>query len=133
CWDPDQSPAASSDAASSLGQILKGNGDSGTLLIWEGGATADTGLCAFALGVAASINYQQTNGRTDFAFRAQAGLTANVSDPTTAGNLLANGYCFYGAYGAAQASFIWFQNGQITGLFAWADSWQTQVWLNSFF
>ena len=136
CWDPDASPAASSDASSSLGQILKGNGDSGTLLIWEGGGsatTADTGLCAFALGLAASINYQQTNGRTDFAFRAQAGIVANVSDPTTAGNLLANGYCFYGAYGAAQANFIWFQNGQITGPFAWADSWQTQVWLNSFF
>ena len=133
CWDPDTSPSASNDAASSLGQILKADSDSGTLLIWEGGATSDTGLCAFALGVAASINYQQVNGRTDFAFRAQSGLVANVSDPTTAGNLLANGYCFYGAYGSAAASFIWFQNGQITGPFAWADSFQTQVWLNSFF
>lgn len=130
CWDPDASPAASSNAASSLGQILKGNGDSGTLLIWEGGATTDTGLCAFALGIAASVNYQQSNGRTDFAFRAQPGLTANVTDPTTAGNLLANGYNFYGAYGAANESFIWFQTGQITGPFAWADSFDTQIWLN---
>lgn len=133
CWDPDASPAASSNAAASLGQILKGNGDSGTLLVWESGATTDTGLCAFALGIAASINYEQTNGRTDFAFRAQAGLTANVTDPTTAGNLLANGYNFYGAYGAANENFIWFQTGQITGPFAWADSFQTQVWLNTFF
>ena len=133
CWDPDESPAASTDAASSLGQILKANGDSGTLLIWEGGVTTDNGLCAFALGLAASINYQQTNGRTDFAFRAQAGLIANVSDPTTAANLLANGYCFYGAYGSATANFIWLQNGQITGPFSWADSYQTQVWLNTFF
>ena len=133
CWDPDQSPAASSDAASSLGQILKANGDSGTLLIWEGGATIDTGLCAFALGVAASVNYEQTNGRADFAFRQQAGLTANVTDPTTAGNLIANGYNFYGAYGSATATTVWFQNGQITGRFAWADSYETQIWLNSFF
>jgi hypothetical protein len=133
CWDPDESPAASSDAAASLGQILKNNGDSGTLLVWEGGATLDTGLCAFALGLAAAINYEQTNGRTDFAFRMQAGITANVTDPTTAGNLLANGYNFYGAYGAANEGFIWFQTGQITGPFAWADSFQTQVWLNTFF
>jgi hypothetical protein len=133
CWDPDASPAASNPAAASLGQILKANNDSGTLLIWEGGATVDTGLCAFALGLAASINYQQTNGRTDFAFRQGAGEIANVTDINTATNLLANGYCFYGAYGAANASYVWFQNGQITGPFAWADSYQTQVWLNSFF
>lgn len=135
CWDPDASPASSSNAATSLGQILKANGDSGTLLVWEGGnATgADNGLCAFALGVAASINYSQTNGRTDFAFRAQAGLVANVTDPVTAGNLTANGYCFYGAYASAQSSFIWFQNGQISGAFEWADTYQTQIWMNTFF
>jgi hypothetical protein len=133
CWDPDASPSTSNNATASLGQILKANGDSGTLLVWEGGATVDNGLCAFALGVAASINYQQVNGRADFAFRAQAGLTGNVTDPTTASNLLANGYSFYGVYGSAAANFIWFQNGQITGNFAWADSFETQVWLNSFF
>lgn len=133
CWDGDASPAASSNAATSLGQILKGNNDSGTLLIWEGGATQDNGLCAFALGWAASINYNQTNGRTVFAFRSQSGLVANVTDPTTAGNLAANGYNFYGAYGAATANFIWEQNGQITGPYLWADSFQTQVWMNTFF
>jgi hypothetical protein len=136
CWDNDNSPAASSDAAASLGRILEANGDSGTLLIWEGGGSAtllDNGLCAFALGIAASVNYNQTNGRTTFAFRAQAGLVANVTDPTTAGNLEANGYNFYGAYGAANTNFIWFQTGQITGEFAWADSYLTQIWLNLFF
>jgi uncharacterized protein DUF3383 len=136
CWDPDASPAASNPAASSLGQILKANGNGGTLLIWEGvspAPTSDTGLCAFALGLAASINYQQTNGRTDFAFRQGSGEIANVTDPTTAANLTANGYCFYGAYGSAAAPDIWFQNGQITGPFAWADSYETQIWLNSLF
>ena len=133
CWDPDASPAASSDAASSLGQILKGNGDSGTLLIWEGGATTDNGLCAFALGVGASINYGQVNGRTTFDFRAQAGLVANVTDPTTSSNLLANGYNFYAAIGTGNTNFIWFQTGQITGPYLWADSYQTAIWLNSYF
>ena len=139
CWDPDASPAVSVPAASSLGQILKADGDSGTLLIWEGpvggnpAPTVDNGLCAFALGLAASINYQQTNGRTDFAFRQGVGELANVTDSVTSGNLLANGYCFYGAYGAANAPYIWFQNGQITGPFEWADSYQTQIWLNNLF
>jgi len=133
CWDPDNSPAASNNAASSLGRILAANGDSGTLLVWEGGATIDNGLCAFALGIAASVNYEQTNGRADFAFRNQAGLVANVTDPTTAGNLLANGYNFYGDYATATEAFIFFQPGSITGPFAWADSFETQIWLNSFF
>ena len=133
CWDPDASPAATNPASASLGQILKANSDSGTLLIWEGGATVDTGLCAFALGLAASINYEQINGRADFAFRQGNGQVGNVTDLTTASNLLANGYCFYGAYGAANANFVWFQNGQITGRFAWADSYQTEIWLNSLF
>ncbi len=133
CWDPDASPAASNNATASLGRILANNGDSGTLLIWESGATVDTGLAAFALGVAASINYEQTNGRATFDFRAQAGITANVTDPTTYGNLIANGYNFYSAIGQATENFLWFQPGQITGPFAWADSFETQIWLNSFF
>lgn len=132
-WDPDTSPASSASAATSLGQILKGNNDSGTLLLWEGGATQDTGLAAFALGWAAAINYNQSNGRAVLGFRSQAGLVANVTDPTTAGNLAANGYNYYGAYGAGTTNFVWDQNGQITGPFAWADSFQTQVWMNSFF
>ena len=132
-WDPDLTPQTSNNAASSLGRILKGNNDSGTLLIWEGSVTADNGLCAFALGWAASINYNQTNGRAVLAFKSQPGLVANVTDPTTASNLAANGYNFYGAYGSATSVFVWEQNGQITGPYAWADSFQTEVWLNTFF
>jgi hypothetical protein len=133
CWDPDSSPAASAQATTSLGYILTNNGDSGTCLIWEGGATQDTGLAAFILGSAASINFQQTNGRITFAFKAQAGLTANVTDPTTAANLEANGYNFYGAYGAANENFIWFQTGRVTGPFEWFDSYQDQIALNTAF
>jgi Protein of unknown function (DUF3383) len=133
CWDPDSSPAASSNAASSLGQIFKANNDSGTMLIWEGGATTDTGLCAFNLGIAASTNFNQTNGRVDPAFKSQAGLTANVTDPTTAGNLQSNGYNFYGAYGSATSTFVWNYPGTVTGPYAWGDTFQIQIWLNTFF
>ena len=133
CWDPDASPAASNNAATSLGQIFKANNDSGTMLIWEGAATSDTGLCAFNLGIAASTNFNQTNGRLTFAFKSQPGLLANVTDPTTSGNLLSNGYNFYGAYGSATANFVWNYPGSITGPYLWADSFETQIWLNTFF
>jgi hypothetical protein len=133
CWDPDASPTVTVPATSSLGYILEHNNDTGTVLIWEGLATQDNGLCAFALGWAASINYNQINGRAVLAFRNQPGLTANVTDPITAGNLAGNFYNYYGAYGAASTSFIWEYSGQITGPFNWADSFETQVWLNSFF
>src|SRR5205085_721504 len=46
-------------------------------------------------------------------------------------DLLANGYSFYGAYGAANQNFIWFQNGQCTGAFKWFDSYVNQIWLNN--
>jgi hypothetical protein len=133
CWDPDASPSTSNNAPASLGQILKANNDSGTLLIWEAPSTNDNGLCAFALGIAAATNYNQIAGRLTFAFKQQAGLSANVTTQNTATNLLANGYNFYGAYGSANQTFVWFQNGQITGPFAWADSFETQIWLNTFF
>ena len=133
CWDPDESPAASNDAAASLGQILKANQNSGTWLEWEGGQTEDDGKAAFILGVAASINYNATNGRTTFAFREQAGILANVTDPTTAANLAANGYNFYGAYATGASQFDWTYDGEVTGPFAWMDSYQNQIWLNSLF
>lgn len=133
CWDPDASPAASNNAASSLGQLLKASNDSGTMLIWEGGSTQDSGYCAFALGWGSAINYNQTNGRATFAFKSQAGLIANVTDPTTSGNLLANGYNFYGAFATATQGFVEEYNGSITGPYLWADSYETQIWMNTSF
>ena len=133
CWDPDASPTTSNLATSSLGYILANNDDSGTCLISEAGATIDTGLAAFILGAAASINFNATNGRITFAFKAQAGLVANVTTAEVAANLIANHYNFYGAYGAANVNFIWFQTGVVTGKFAWFDSYENQIWLNSQF
>ena len=73
------------------------------------------------------------SSKPTFAFKAQPGLAANVTDPTTAGNLLANGYNFYGAYGSASSNFVWNYPGSITGPYLWADSFDTQVWLNTYF
>lgn len=144
CWDLDQAPVAADPAAASLGAILAANGNSGTFLI-DGDTNASwaediaISTAAFVCGAAASIDFTQRSGRISFAYRAQDGLLATVTDPTAARNLggdpqssgRGNGYNFYGGYGAANAGFIWLQRGFVTGDFLWLDSFINQVWLNS--
>ncbi len=56
-----------------------------------------------------------------------------MTTDTAAQNLIANGYNFGGAYGAANENFVFLQNGQCTGDFAWLDSYVNQIWLNNQF
>lgn len=137
CWDTDITPTESVPATQSLGYILDNNGDSGTCLVWE---PSDQMLASFVLGAIASVDFNQPDGRVDFAYKAQAGLTAGVSDPTTAQNLggnpqtpgsFGNGYNFYGAYATAGQNNTWFQRNFVTGPFDWLDSYINQIVLNS--
>uniref|UniRef100_A0A182T0E3 Uncharacterized protein n=1 Tax=Anopheles maculatus TaxID=74869 RepID=A0A182T0E3_9DIPT len=57
----------------------------GTLPIY-----GDATIAAFAMGVGASIDFNRTNGRITFAFKAQGGLLPTVEDETVARNLIAN-------------------------------------------
>lgn len=86
---------------------------------------------AFVCGTAASIDFTEFNGRITFAFKGQAGIVPNVTDATMAQNLINNGYNFYGAYATATEQFNLFQNGQITGIWRWADAYINQIYLNS--
>lgn len=138
CWDTDITPTQNVPAVTSLGFILANNNDSGTCLIYE---SSDLKLAAFICGAAASIDFAEKNGRITFAYKQQAGLSASVTDETTAFNLggnpqasdRGNGYNYYGAFAEADSSFVWFQRGFTTGDFAWFDSYINQIWLNSAF
>lgn len=139
CFDTDVLARSNPPQAGTLGQILKSNGDSGTLLISE---LSDLNQMQFGLAIGASIDFDQVNGRTDYAFRSQAGLVADVTTEQAAVNLggnpqvvgdFGNGYNYYGAVGAANAGFLWFQRGTVTGKFRWADSYANQVWMNNQF
>jgi hypothetical protein len=146
-FDTDVTPTESVPATASLGYILAQNEDSGTVLLdgdanagWD--VNAGISLAAFVMGAAASIDFAQRNGRITFAFKAQEGMMATVTDPTIASNLgglpqvpfsYGNGYNFYGAYGTANPEFTWFQRGLVTGNFRWFDSYINQVWLNNAF
>lgn len=140
CWDTDVSPTVTVPATGSLGYILTNNEDSGTCLIWAPDASTGAGYAAFVCGSAASIDFEEVNGRITFAFKNQAGLVATVSTSAVAVNLggnpqvegsRGNGYNYYGAVGAANTNFLWFQRGFVTGGFAWLDSYVNQVALNS--
>jgi len=142
CWDPDEGPAATNPDVASLGWLLNQSNSSGTFLFGQGvGASNGAGdavpvtanYAAFICGAAASINFEQFNGRTTFAFRVQSGLFPTVTDATSANNLLQNGYNYYGAYATANDDFIWVYNGQISGEFLWMDSYINQIWMNNAF
>lgn len=86
---------------------------------------------AFICGYAASLNFDELNGRTNLAFRSQEGLTPSVTDDATADNLMVMGFNFYGAYATANDRFIFAYPGSVSGKFKWMDSYVIQVFFNS--
>jgi hypothetical protein len=138
CWDTDALARSTPPQATTLGYLLDANDDSGTFLISE---LTDLNQAAFVAGVAASIDFEETNGRTDFAFRSQSGLVSDVTTETAAVNLcgspqgddFGNNYNYYGAVGAATTEFNWLQRGIVTGDFRWFDSYVNQIVMNNAF
>jgi len=128
-WDTDTSPTTTVPATTSLGYLIGPNGNnySGTMCVYD----VDYTTAVFICGSAASINFDQPNGRATFAYKSQSGLAIKVTDALTASNLIANGYNFYGAYATANQSFTFLQPGQVSGKFLWADSYINQIWMNN--
>lgn len=99
---------------------------SGTAAIY-----GDVTIAAFVLSYVASIDFTRLNGASTAAFKGQAGLIPGVTNASNASALLSNGYNFYGAYATANQQFQQFQNGSISGPFAWIDDYAFQIWLNA--
>jgi Protein of unknown function (DUF3383) len=127
--DNDATAANTEDASGSLGRLLAAGSISGTILVWTAGLLKASFVC----GWAASLNFEQPNGRATLAFKSQSGLMPDVTDATTAANLEANGYNYYGAWATADQQFIGMYPGSVSGLFLWADSYMNQIWMNSGF
>lgn len=127
-WDPDTAPTVTDDAETSLGWQIKNvyNYD-GTAPVW----CPDYSKAVFALGTGASIDWEATEGRITFKFKTQSGLSPDVTDLTTANNLRANGYNFYGAWATRAQRFLGFADGTVSGKFTWLDSYYDQIWLNN--
>ena len=129
CWDSDITPTTSSTATASLGNILTASMSTGTVPIHG----SDFTFAAFFCGMVGSVDYTQTNGAVNYTYKAQSGLVPNVTDPTTAANLTANGYNFYGVWATANQSFIGWAPGTVTGEYVWADAYMEQIQLNNAF
>lgn len=125
----DSAAATTNNDTTSPGYLVRQEDLSGTYLLWTPVADKATAGMSYV----ASLDFNRTNGRTVAAFRTFSGLLPDVTSQTIAANLLANGYSFYGSYATANDEFTWFYNGQVTGDFAWADSYINQIWMNSQF
>lgn len=141
-WDTDINAAVSGNSTAFGPQVLA-LGLSDTVALSADPAMAATlgvtmqslvrPLAALAMSYMASIDFSRTNGRTTFAFRSQGGIVAGVGDTNIADILKANGYNYYGNYATAQLSYNFMQPGQISGRFAWLDSFANEVWMNAKF
>lgn len=127
-WDSDLGPTTGVDPTS-FGAEVAAAAYNGVVPIFD----PDGKKAAFFCGMVASIDYTQTQGRITFAYKGQAGLTADVTNATVAQNLMGNGYNFYGAYATANQQFLLFQTGSMPGVWEWADSYVNQIWLNAAF
>lgn len=114
--------------SASFGAWLEENEVSGTTPIY-----GEMRHAALACGYAASVNYEDLNGRTTLAYRSQSGIDATVTDEQTAMALESNGYSYYGAWATANDRFVMFGNGQVSGDFKWVDNYLFQIFLNSQF
>lgn len=102
-------------------------------------ANEDGSICVFGtamhaaavLSWAASLNFDQKNGRSTLKFQSFSGLTPYVTDGGQAAILEANGYNYYGDFATSSQEFQFFSPGQISGQFDWADSYVNQIKFNS--
>ena len=130
-WDTDITILGNPGAYIGLGAQVALAGLSGIELIY---APANQYLAAaFFLGYAASLNFSQQDGRTTAAYRSASGLVPDVTNQTAYQNMVANGYNAYVNVATANQQFQFYQPGQISGPFTWADSYVNQIWLNGQF
>jgi hypothetical protein len=131
CWDDDLTATTTVPATASFGYALNAAGYSGTILIYD---AVDSYRCAaFICGAIASIDFEETNGRTNICFRSQTGITSPITETIQYDNLLANHYNVYAYFATANDSFRFFSDGKVTGPFVWVDSYVDQIWLNNAF
>ena len=123
CWD---SSKANLDATNTtvIAEQIKSLNATGTCVVYP-----SYNIAAFVMGTAASIAWDQTNGTITFAFKAQSGLAADVTDTQHSVSLLAHGVNFIGNYATRNDNFIFFYNGQMFGEWAWIDTYLNACYL----
>lgn len=124
-WTTDTAVTVAGDTTSPVAQVRE--------IEPEGVAAVYGGIkyAAFIMGSAASIAWDYANSTITFAFKAQAGLGANVQDQAVAAVLKAGKINFMGNYATRNDDFVFLQTGACFGRFAWIDTYLNATWLNS--
>lgn len=118
-------------ASTAWGQVQAANYD-GTLPTYDPTLATDGNVPAAAqAGFFAALNFNQVNGRQTLAYRQSPGLPAGITDGIQSAQLVANGVNFYGLYSSADENFIWWQRGNVSGRFLWADTYAQSVYLKN--
>lgn len=124
-WDTDIL-ATQPFSTSSFGSALQEASLAGTVPVYD-----NASLAAFVLGTAASIDFNERNGRITFAFKAQSGQRVTCDESNMAEALAGHGYNFYGDYATANDAFKFYQTGSISGPSMWLDTYINQVAINN--
>lgn len=124
-WTTDAAVTVAGDTTSPVAQVRETEPE-GVAAVYGGIKYA-----AFIMGAAASIAWNYANSTITFAFKAQAGLGANVQDQAVAAVLKAGGINFMGNYATRNDDFVFLQPGACFGRFAWIDTYLNATWLNS--
>ena len=137
-WDSD-TQASVSGATEPFGVVAIANKYDGVACIGGDPAAVPAGSTLAALvmntaifvsGAVASINFSETNGRTNITFLSQAGLVPACANLQTYQNLVANGYSTYGAVSTRNQGFTFFANSNMPGDFSWIDTYIGDAWLS---
>lgn len=132
CWDTDTTPTTSYPATNSLGYLLSATqlNLSGTVLVYD---PTNEGVAAFVCGLVASVDFTETNGNINPAYKTQTGLAATVTNQSVLNYLQQNGYNCIVASSTAAQGFVFFYNGQISGPWLWLQPFINQIWMNAGF
>ena len=116
-WDTDATAKGNPSSFTGFGNFLATNPSiSGVFPAWS-----DPLLAALAMGWAASQDFDQPGTRLPLAYCQNPGVSPAVFDATTAENLWANGYNFYGQFATAAQIFTFVQKGTVSGPFGFFD------------
>ena len=124
----DNNAAAQSPNASASFGVETANYN-GVCAIWNPSGL----IAAFVCGTIASIDFEQTNGRLNLAWKSQAGLQPDITSATVYENLVGNFYNSYVSIASNTQKLQNFQNGQMSGNWSWIDPYVNQIYWNAAF
>lgn len=121
-WDTDNAARVNGNTTSAGYQINNVLELDGTCCVYN-----SLDIAASVMGAVACLNFDQTNGRTTLAYRQFEGVSISCDDDEDYDALVANGYNCYADFATAANNFRFFQNGQVSGRFEWADSYLNAI------